>query len=163
MARVRMSPLTAIMSVSKSNGSSIRSSRTFSSTAWRRALSSVARDWDAVRLLDGDADDEVQGVHRAAGSFSPVVGVEGVGVLVGEQVREDVDRAAVEQDVGVVGLERDERAFELRDEVLDGRLLSRLVAVLLEQVVGLVDDRVCGQRDLRDVLEQGGFADAMAS
>ena len=40
--------------------------------------------------------------------------------------------------------------------------VGRLVAVLLEQVVGLVDDDVRGQRD-RDVLEQCRLADAMAS
>jgi hypothetical protein len=87
------------------------------------------------------------------GALRPRVDVESAHVFVGEQVREDVGGAAVEQHVGVARLQRRQRTLQLRDEVLDGRRRGRLVAVLLEQIVGLVDDAVRRQRD-RDVLEQ---------
>src|SRR5689334_5676062 len=96
---------------------------------------------DAIALLDGHEDDEVQGLKGGANPGKPLLQLERIGVLVSQEVSQEIEGAAIEQNVSraLLVLEQLHRAAKLFEEVLQARWRNELVPLLFEQVVRLVD------------------------
>nr|WP_164933284.1 hypothetical protein [Corallococcus coralloides] len=82
----------------------------------------VCGEADAIALLDGDEDNEVQGLQGGTDPGQPLLDVERIGVLVRQEVPEKVEGAAIKQDVSrVLFFEQLQGAAELLEEILLAR------------------------------------------
>ncbi len=121
-----------------------------------------SRKADPIAALDRDEHHEVEPLQGLAQSGQKVLELERIRLLVAREVSEKVHGAALEEHVLACLVQVRDRALELGDEVLDGRRVRELVALLLQRRVGLVHDLVARQ-PLGECLEQRGFAGSVAA